>query len=93
MTRARASFGAKDTDYLVATLTIPQLRQEIRNAGIRQHKADAFRGTAFAMTEDDWPWGDWADACRLTIDILRARQPKSLPNHGMGMTAREVIGR
>ena len=77
-----AAFGARDVDYLVAHLTIPQLRREIRKAEAQRSVAQHFRGTPFTTGDDTWPWSDYVVACRMAIDILWWRQPKAASSRG-----------
>jgi hypothetical protein len=67
-------FDRSDARYLAATLSVGQLREEIRHAEVRADVAKAFYDP-----DDLFPWADYAGVCRDAIKIM-GKKPK--PNPG-----------
>lgn len=67
-------FTARDVDHLVRRFSIPELRHEIHSAEVQSSVA-----RTFGEDDQEWWFEDFADACKMAIEILQSQQPKPTP--------------
>lgn len=65
-----------DVYYLANNMTVLELRREVRHADIKAAIADYFRDTLYADSADDFPWLDYAAACREAIKTIQEHNRK-----------------
>ena len=83
-----SDFDRSDARYLARTLSVAQLRDEIRHAEVHGAVDEMYRGTEYE-TEDLFPWADYAAVCGDAIKIIQSRKPKPRPAEG-GLDAEAV---
>jgi len=76
-------FDDTDVFYCANSLTIVQLRHEIKQAELKTSVADTFRDTEYQTEVDLFPWADYATTGREAIEWQRQSKPKQTNPHPM----------
>jgi hypothetical protein len=74
-------FDSADVNELARRFTLPELRRMLDKAEIDAAVDAFFEGTPYADAKP-FPNGDYAEACRLALDIAIAQRPKPKPIPG-----------
>jgi len=70
-------FGPDDAEYIAKHLDPAQIRNELETALQKGYSASFYQGSRYEISDDSYPWMDYADACREAIKIQRRRLNKA----------------